>query len=145
MIWVKFAKRYLAAFAAKDIDQLDSEVYADDIIVSDWSATTTGKEQVLISDKHLFDNTDLISIHIQNVAYNNKLIFIYFNLILINGQEKADLDVVSMIELNDSGKIRSITSFSWKGFSSILSAPLCANILSIAGPDELLIIIIFVS
>jgi len=111
MIWVKFAKRYLAAFASKDIDQLDSEVYADDIVVSDWSTTTTGKEQVLIADKHLFDNTDLISIHIQNVAYNNKLIFIYFNIILIQAQDKSDLDVVSMIELNDSGKIKSITSF----------------------------------
>jgi limonene-1,2-epoxide hydrolase len=111
MIWVKFAKKYLAAFAAKDLDTLDSEIYSDDVVLSDWAATTSGKEQVLIANKHLFNNCDMISIHIQNIAYNNKTIFVHFDLILIGGKEKVDLSVVDVIEINDMGKIKSITAF----------------------------------
>jgi limonene-1,2-epoxide hydrolase len=110
MIWVNFVKKYLAAFAAKDIDTLD-EVYADDVVLSDWLETTSGKEQVLIANKHLFNNYEMISIHIQNVAYNNKTIFVNFDLILINGREKVDLSVVDIIEINNLGKIKSITAF----------------------------------
>jgi|GEM_PF-1667509 len=110
MIWVNFAKKYLAAFAAKDLDQLD-QLYADDVVLSDWLATTKGKEQVLIANKHLFNNCDLISIHIQNVAYNNKTIFVNFDMILIAGKEKIDLSVVDIIEINDIGKIKTITAF----------------------------------
>jgi len=111
MIWVNFAKKYLAAFAAKDLDTLDSEIYSDDVVLSDWLATTSGKEQVLIANKHLFNNCDMISIHIQNIAYNNKTIFVHFDLILISGKEKVDLSVVDVIEINDMGKIKSITAF----------------------------------
>jgi len=111
MIWVNFAKKYLAAFAAKDLDTLDSEIYSDDVVLSDWLATTSGKEQVLIANKHLFNNCDMISIHIQDIAYNNKTIFVHFDLILISGKEKVDLSVVDVIEINDMGKIKSIKAF----------------------------------
>jgi len=111
MIWVNFVKKYLAAFAAKDLDVLDSEIYADDVVLSDWLATTSGKEQVLIANKHLFNHCEMISVHIQNIAYNNKTIFVNFDLILINGREKVDLSVVDVIEINDNGKIKSITAF----------------------------------
>lgn len=111
MIWVNFAKKYLAAFAAKDLDTLDSEIYADDVVLSDWTNTFSGKEQVLIANNHLFKNTEHISIHIKNVAYNNKTIFVNFDLILITGENKLDLSVVDIIEINDRGKIKTITAF----------------------------------
>lgn len=111
MIWVNFVKKYLAAFAAKDLDLLDSEIYADDVVLSDWTNTFDGKEQVLIANKHLFSNYDHISIHIKNLAYNNKTIFVNFDLILISGKNKVDLSVVDVVEINDIGKISSITAF----------------------------------
>jgi hypothetical protein len=111
MIWVNFVKKYLAAFAAKDIDLLDSEIYSDDVVLSDWTNTFSGKEQVLIANKHLFNNSEHIGIHIKNVAYNNKTIFVNFDLILINKENKLDFSVVDVIEINDVGKISSITAF----------------------------------
>jgi hypothetical protein len=110
MIWLNFAKRYLGAFAAKDLDYLDS-VYSDEIELSDWEGTTKGKEQVLTINKHFFDNVDLISFHVKDVAYNNKLIFICFDAIITSGKEKDQLTIVDMIKIDNNGKIQSVNAF----------------------------------
>ena len=110
MIWVNFVKKYLAAFAAKDLDQLD-EIYSDDITIRDWEDTISGKEQVLMANKHLFNITDHISIHIKDVAYNNKIIFVNVDLIAISGKDKVHLPVMYMVEINDKGKISYINAF----------------------------------
>ena len=65
-------------------------------------------------DRHVF--VSLIprkdrKIRVFSLGYNNKTIFVHFDLILISGKEKVDLSVVDVIEINDMGKIKSITAF----------------------------------
>lgn len=111
MIWANFAKKYLAAFAAKDIETLDSDIYSEDVVLSDWTDEFIGKDNVLNANKKLFSDVEQIGIHIKNIAYNNKTIFVNFDLVLNNKNSKVELSVVDIIEINDVGKISHITAF----------------------------------
>ena len=109
MIWVNFAKKYLSAFAAKDLNQLQ-EIYSDSIIFSNHDGAISGKKQLLLYNQNVFKEYDMISISIQEVAYKNKVIFI--NYIITKTKEKKSIsrDVVDIIQI-DNTKIKSIKSF----------------------------------
>lgn len=112
MIWVQFVKKYLGAFAAKDLDTLD-QMYADNVELHDWAVKLKGKEEVLSANKALFNNSELISVHIQNTSYRDKYIAVEFVLV-VNSSDPKDsiiLNVVDIIEIDDYGKIKSIRAY----------------------------------
>lgn len=106
MIWVNFAKKYLGAYAAKDIGYLES-VYSEDISYSDWGIFIQGKEAVLTINKSFFDSVGEIEIHIQNTTYKDKYISLEY-VILYNNKS---IRTSSVIEINDYGKISSFRAY----------------------------------
>ncbi len=119
MIWESLCKKYLGAFAVKDIDAL-AEFYAEDIRLKDWVCDIVGKERVLQANRDLFKRYDEINIAIKNSCYRDKLICIEFDLILIkkvhhlhgaNQNFKSIVNVVDLIELNSQGQIKSIRAY----------------------------------
>lgn len=106
MIWVEFAKNYLGAFAAKDIDYLES-VYNDNVVLSDWGGFTQGKDAVISLNKSFFEFSGDISIHIQNTSYRDK----YVSLEFIMQYGGNVVNVVDIIEIDDYGKIKSIRAY----------------------------------
>jgi hypothetical protein len=119
MIWESLCKKYLGAFAVKDLDALN-EFYAEDIHLKDWSYDIYGKERVLRANRDFFKRCDQINIAIKNSCYRDKLICIEFDLILIkkvhhlhgaNQDFKSIINVVDLIELNSQGQIKSIRAY----------------------------------
>lgn len=119
MIWESLCKKYLGAFAVKDLESLE-EFYAENIHLKDWAYDIFGKELVLQANKDLFKRYDEINIAIKNSCYRDKLICIEFDLILIkkvhhlhgaNQDFKSIINVVDLIELNSQGQIKSIRAY----------------------------------
>lgn len=112
MIWVEFAKKYLGAFAAKDLDALDG-MYADNVELHDWAVKVKGKEEVLSVNKAFFNSTGLVSIHIQNTAYRDKYITVEFVLVInsLVPEDNTVINVVDVIEIDDYGRIKSIRAY----------------------------------
>jgi len=98
MIWVKTAKRYLAAFAAGDMKTLES-MYADNVSVLGGGFNSSSKVEVMI--EHKFFEPKPINI-IESV-YKDKYIVIEF--------ETNGFEMVSVIRFNDYGKISSVRHY----------------------------------
>ena len=109
MIWVNFAKKYLSAFAAKDLNQL-KETYSDSIIFSNSNGVISGKNQLLLYNESIFKEYDMISISIQEVAYKNKVIFINYIITKTKEDISTSRDVVDIIQI-DNTRIKSIKTF----------------------------------
>ena len=109
MIWVNFAKKYLSAFAAKDLNQL-KETYSDSIIFSNSNGVISGKNQLLLYNESIFKEYDMISISIQEVAYKNKVIFINYVITKTKEDISTSRDVVDIIQI-DNTRIKSIKTF----------------------------------
>ena len=112
MIWVKFAKKFLAAFASKDLETL-AEMYSDNIQSSDWGKkNVTNSTDLLEVNEVVFNAAKQIEISISNTAYHNKYICIeYVMSIELYNVEKHDINIISVFEINDVGKIQSIRSY----------------------------------
>lgn len=109
MIWVNFAKKYLSAFAAKDLNQL-KETYSDSIIFSNSNGVISGKNQLLLYNESIFKEYDMISISIQEVAYKNKVIFINYVITKTKEGISTSRDAVDIIQI-DNTRIKSIKTF----------------------------------
>ena len=109
MIWVNFAKKYLSAFAAKDLNQL-KETYSDSIIFSNSNGVISGKNQLLLYNESIFKEYDMISISIQEVAYKNKVIFINYVITKTKEDISTSRDAVDIIQI-DNTRIKSIKTF----------------------------------
>ena len=107
MIWVNVAKKYLAAYASKNIELLE-EMYASRVELCCWDCHFIGKEEVLAGNRRFFEVADHINIRIQNTCYKHKQIFVEFTKTW--GSNKI-LQIVEIIEFDDFGKIKAIRSY----------------------------------
>jgi hypothetical protein len=113
MIWIEYVKKYLGAFAAKDLEILD-EILSDRVQLKDWAIDLVGKEEVLNANRAFFEDSGQLSVHIQNTAYHDKYICVEFVLIIRPKDETQDntvINVVDVIEIDDYGKIKSIRAY----------------------------------
>jgi len=119
MIWENLCKKYLGAFAVKDLESLE-EFYAENIHLKDWTYDIFGKERVLQANKDLFKRYDEINIAIKNSCYRDKFVCIEFDLILIkkvhhlhgaNQDFKSIVNVVDLMEIDSEGKLKSIRAY----------------------------------
>lgn len=109
MIWVDFAKNYLKTFASKDLDELRSRFYDNNIVLKDWLGEWRGIDEVLQANAALFSSVDGLWVRIKRVAYNQKTVFVEMD---IYGIKDQPIPVVDIIQISDvSGKISSITAY----------------------------------
>ena len=98
---------YFDAFSDKDLDKL-SEVYSEDVVLTDWDIHFEGKNDVLEANKNLFDSLDSINIKVTNIGQNEHNVFAEID-ILIN--DDLLLHVVDVLSFNSDSKIKSIRAY----------------------------------
>jgi len=98
---------YFNKFAAKDLESLE-KMFSHDVSLRDWEISSEGIEDVLRSNKGIFDSIDSISVEILNTYTCGQSIACEI-LIHINNDET--LRVVDIITFNTFGKITSIRAY----------------------------------
>lgn len=93
MMWINLAKRFLAAYAAQDIETLESMVSEDTVAIGDWflqrnigftgledenGNTWVGGHAFVDFMKENFKKFEKIHIRLKKTAYNNKTVFMEF-------------------------------------------------------------------
>lgn len=102
MIWINLIKNYLSAFAVKDIYSINE--FLDDSIKKELIPIIIDKLSVI----------EDISIKILNIAYNNKLFFVEYEIKYRYFDFNKYLEYkqcVDIIEIGNSGKIISIKNY----------------------------------
>lgn len=100
--------KYFKVFSDKNIDTL-SEMFSDDVELKDWNISTSGKKNVVNGNKDIFDNVDTILVTPIQFYSNSETSYAVQISILVNSEEK--LDVIDVIEFDNSGLIKSINAF----------------------------------
>ena len=104
---IECCEYYFKVFSAKNIEEL-SELFADDIELRDWENFSSGKSNVILTNKKIFDNVESINVKPKNIYQDGNVIIAELD-ILINGKEK--ILVVDIIRFNESAKICRINAF----------------------------------
>ncbi|MDD9897476.1 MAG: nuclear transport factor 2 family protein [Candidatus Melainabacteria bacterium] len=105
----KTAEDYFTAFAKKDLAKLD-EIFADEIVLWDPLVNeVSSKAKVLEANKAVFDGT-------QKIDFVFKRIFVDQSKNAAIAELKIEFDgklieVVDILEFNDSGKLAKITAY----------------------------------
>ena len=102
MIWINLIKNYLSALAVKDIYSINE--FLDDSIKQE-------SIKIIIDKLSIIDD---ISIKILNIAYNNKLFFVEYEMqykYIDFTKYKEYKKFVDVIEIGYSGKIVSIKNY----------------------------------
>ena len=96
---------YFKAFSSKDLDSLNN-MYAEDIVLTDWSSSFRGRESVLQSNKDFFEETSVVKI-----TYEPCLMYVGTNTIAceiaitivgdVTSSPETLLGVVDIIEFNE--------------------------------------------
>ena len=111
MMWIDTAKKYLAAFCAKDIDTMES-LLSKNACTNSWSCNTKNREETLKSHRNFFDFADNITIRIENVAYKNSYtcleIQMTYNITTSSHTKSILASLVQIMEFDDFGKIKKI-------------------------------------
>jgi len=103
-------KKYLEAFSSKDIEALES-MYHDDVSLRDWLSSAVGKEDVIESNKKLFNACSSVDIKLKHIiAHSNKAACEIDIDLTHNDGTKDKLLVVDVIEFEDD-KIKEIRAY----------------------------------
>lgn len=104
---IECCEYYFKVFSAKNLEEL-SKLFADDIELRDWENFSSGKSNVVLTNKKIFDNVESINVKPKNIYQDGNVIIAELD-ILINGKEK--ILVVDIIRFNESAKICRINAF----------------------------------
>lgn len=100
--------KYFEVFSNKDIDTL-SKMFSDNVQLKDWNIFASGKEEVVTANKGIFDSVNSIKVTPVNFYSNSDTSYAVQISILINGEE--ELNVIDVIELDNTGLIQSVSAF----------------------------------
>lgn len=103
---------YFINFNNKNLEKL-SELFSDDISLTDWNISVKGKENVLKEISNIFSNVQNIKISIYGDLYEDKnTVCCEIEIILNNYTANYEiLKVVDIITFNDYGKIEKINAY----------------------------------
>ena len=101
------SKHYFKVFSEKNLDEL-SKLFADDIELRDWENSSSGKSNVILTNKKIFDTVESINAKPKNIYQDGNVIIAELD-ILINNKDK--ILVVDIIHFNESAKICRINAF----------------------------------
>jgi acetylglutamate kinase len=99
---------YFKTFSNKDINGL-SEMFSDDIRLSDWDIMEFGKKNVLTANQKIFDSVETITVKPINFYFDDDNTASVEILVVIN--EIQILEVVDIISFNENGLIDSIKAY----------------------------------
>jgi hypothetical protein len=97
--------RYFDYFNNKNIEGLETEMYADDVTLKDWVCDVAGKQSVLDMNKKLFQNQFTIKVNKVITDETNSVVLFELNI------GNQTLSICDVINWNDEGKIKSVTAF----------------------------------
>ncbi len=103
----EIAVNYFTTFSNKDLPNL-KPLFAENIHLRDWEIEAKGIENVLKANQNIFDKVNKIKVDPINI-YEDTSTLICELIITINDSEI--LQVVDIIEFNQSGKIQSIKAY----------------------------------
>ena len=101
------ARRFLAAYAAKDLPTIDG-LLSDDTLLRDWNLERLGREAFLAETQANFAQAQTIDIDILDLHATPRSVAAEV-LITVNGSIR--LRVVDVFEFNDDGRVRALRSY----------------------------------
>ena len=104
---IECCKYYFKVFSDQNIDEL-SKLFADDIELRDWENSSSGKSNVILTNKKIFDNVETINVKPKNIYQDGNVVIAELE-ILVNSKES--IIVVDIIHFNESAKICRINAF----------------------------------
>ena len=99
---------YFQKFSDKDLEAL-SEMFAEDVRLTDWDIAESGKDDVVAANKRIFDSVESIIVKPLCIYSDGDDSFAAEILILVNDEES--LEVVDVICFNEEGLIDSIKAY----------------------------------
>ena len=99
---------YFQTFSNKDINGL-SEMFSDDVRLSDWDIMEFGRKNVLIANQKIFDSVETITVKPINFYFDDDNTAAVEILVVVN--ETEILEVVDVISFNENGLIDSIKAY----------------------------------
>ena len=99
---------YFQKFSDKDLEAL-AEMFAEDVRLTDWDISESGKDDVVAANKRIFDSVESIVVKPLSVYSDGDDSFAVEILILVN--DKEILEVVDVICFNEEGLINSIKAY----------------------------------
>ena len=101
------ARRFLAAYAAKDLATIDTLI-AEDALLRDWNLEVRGRGAFLAETKRNFDNADSLAIDILHLHATSRSVAAEV-LITVDGHIR--LRVVDVLDLDPTGHVRAVRSY----------------------------------
>lgn len=109
-------REYFEAFSNKDIQKL-SEMFSDDVVLTDWNIHAVGKEQVLEENKKIFDSVETILVYPHMVYYAGSnvgsaaAVEIVIEVTPKESSKLEELHVVDVITFDNKGLISSVKAY----------------------------------
>lgn len=100
--------KYFESFSNKDVDTL-ATMFADDVVLTDWSIFAGGKYAVVSKNQNIFDAIDTIQVTPLTYYSNSDNSYAVRINILIDGTNK--LEVIDVIKFDDNGLINYIEAY----------------------------------
>jgi hypothetical protein len=91
---------YFRAFNEKDINVL-ADLYAEEVILKDWTGKWDGKYSVLSANKELFQSHPELKITLNRIENKSNTSYCYISILL----ENTKLEVLDCIYFNEEGEI----------------------------------------
>jgi len=120
MMWIDTAKKYLGAFASKDIEAMGN-LLTDDVEFINSRYNIKGKDKAIESNIKFLDNIENVKVKITNTAYHNKYTSMELSMgynCMVGAHRKTIVShMVYVMEFNDWGKIKAIRIYEtdiWK-------------------------------
>ena len=112
MRWTDSAKKFLGAFASKDVSSIES-LLDEDIRLINWSCDVKGMDDTINAIENFFDFVKDIKIHIMNTAYHNKYVCMelevtYTTTVTESINKTVVANIAYIMEFTDWGKVKSM-------------------------------------
>lgn len=104
---IELVLEYFRNFADKNIEAL-SEMFSENVKLTDWNISATGKQQVLRENKGIFDNVGSINVLVKTMAKDDNVVFSELEIII---DDKTSIKVVDIIFFDAHNKIVEIKAF----------------------------------
>ena len=112
MRWTDTAKKFLGAFASKDVAAIES-LLDEDVRLINWSCDVKGVGDTINAIENFFDFVKNIRIHIMNTAYHNKYVCMelevtYTTTFTESVNKTVVANIAYIMEFTDWGKVKSM-------------------------------------
>ncbi len=103
---------YFKKFSNKDLEGL-SEMFSEDVILTDWDIYEIGKQNVLDANKRIFDSVDSIIVHPYSFYGGNNSYAVEISIEVISNEsrEVEELQVIDVITFDENGLIDCIKAY----------------------------------